>query len=105
MAFFFRKSRKSRELLKRQRSDEMKRHLTFWDKATKMKPSTTKNTAQPCPFCNEEMFRKTNKILVEENDLLWIENKYPTLPETYQTVLIETKTCDGNLSNYPTDKL
>lgn len=46
-----------------------------------------------CPFCDYEKLKTTNQILVHKEDSLWIENKFPVLSDTYQTVIVETENC------------
>ncbi|KRL01111.1 hypothetical protein FC81_GL001250 [Liquorilactobacillus capillatus DSM 19910] len=59
------------------------------------------NTNNACPFCQRETLAG---ILAEEEDRIWLENKYRTLDETYQTVIIEAAEHDGDISTYPRSK-
>jgi len=52
-----------------------------------------------CPFCNRE---ELSDILDEEASILLVKNKFPTLANTFQTVLIETNDCFANISTYDT---
>ena len=83
----------------------MKRHLTFSLKQAKNKPNTIKNKTIPCPFCDFDTLKTTNHVLVEKEKMYLIENKFPTLENSYQTVFIETDSCKENLSNYPKETL
>ena len=50
-----------------------------------------------CPFCDRSSL--TN-IIDEDGDILLVENKFPVLHDTYQTVLIETGDCHADISTY-----
>lgn len=52
-----------------------------------------------CPFCHRE---ELSDILDEEDSIILIKNKFPTLQNTFQTVLIETDDCTANISTYTT---
>jgi len=66
------------------------------------KPESIVNKNTRCPFCDRENLQD---ILAEKGPILLIKNKYPVLQDTFQTVLIETESCQGDLSNYPKDHL
>jgi ATP adenylyltransferase/5',5'''-P-1,P-4-tetraphosphate phosphorylase II len=77
-------------------------HLTFDPNISKKKPKTILNPQTRCPFCN----RSNLEIIIDEDGpILLVENKFRTLKNTYQTVLIETDECDIELSQYPKDHL
>ncbi|MEN8906851.1 MAG: DUF4931 domain-containing protein [Clostridiales bacterium] len=50
-----------------------------------------------CPFCNR---KKLEEILDEEDSIVLVKNKFSTLANTFQTVLIETNECLENISTY-----
>ena len=50
-----------------------------------------------CPFCN---LASLEKIIDQTNDFLWLDNKYPTIKDTYQTLVIESQEHLGDISNY-----
>lgn len=50
-----------------------------------------------CPFCHRE---KLSEILDEDDSILLVKNKFPTLANTFQAVLIETNDCAANMSTY-----
>lgn len=72
------------------------RHLYFLSEIGKQK-NTYQNSEYRCPFCNRE---ELSDILDEEDSILLIKNKFPTLANTFQTVLIETNDCFANISTY-----
>lgn len=51
-----------------------------------------------CPFCHKELLAKT---IDSRGSILLVENKFPTLENSYQTVLIETDSCDQDITSYP----
>lgn len=51
----------------------------------------------PCPFCDR---RQWSHILKEEGDMVWLENKFPVMPQTNPTVLIETAVCEADITTY-----
>ena len=53
-----------------------------------------KNT---CPFCDTE---NLTDIYAKEDDMIWLKNKFPTLRDTWQTVLIESNIHEGDISTY-----
>ena len=50
-----------------------------------------------CPFCNKE---ELSEIIDQKGDILLVKNKYQTLDNAYQTVLIETADCNADLTTY-----
>ncbi|MCH3904957.1 MAG: DUF4931 domain-containing protein [Lactobacillus sp.] len=55
------------------------------------------NTPQPCPFCDVPHL---TGIYRREKDMIWLHNKYPTLRDTEQTILIESSDHQGDISTY-----
>lgn len=55
-----------------------------------------------CPFCDRSNLQE---ILAEDGPILLVKNKYPTLADSYQTVLIETDDCEADFSSYPKEHL
>lgn len=53
-----------------------------------------------CPFCN---LASLEKIIDQTDDFLWLDNKYPTIKDTYQTLVIESQDHLGDVSNYSYD--
>ncbi|SFC25278.1 DUF4931 domain-containing protein [Streptococcus equinus] len=70
--------------------------LIFNPKIAKEKPDDSSD----CPFC--QVHQLTN-ILDENGGMIWLENKYRTLEETYQTIIIESDDHWGDISNYTYD--
>lgn len=50
-----------------------------------------------CPFC--DVAHLTN-IYEKDGDKIWLKNKYPTLQDTDQTILIESSDHQGDISTY-----
>lgn len=55
------------------------------------------NTQNPCPFCNPQTL---TDIYETDGDKIWLHNKYPTLKDTMQTILIESSDHQGDISTY-----
>lgn len=77
-------------------------YLGFNISIGKQKPESIINTTTKCPFCDREHL---TDILAEDGDLLLIKNKYTVLEDAFQTVLIETKDCNSELSEYTPNQL
>ncbi|MGN0143762.1 MAG: DUF4931 domain-containing protein [Clostridium sp.] len=73
-------------------------YLIFLNNISMKKPNefTNMNTNE-CPFCNRSSLKG---IIDEKGPFILLKNKYPTLKDTCQLVLIETYTCNGNISEY-----
>lgn len=50
-----------------------------------------------CPFCDTE---NLVDVYCQEGEMIWLKNKFPTLRDTLQTVLIESHDHYGDISNY-----
>jgi ATP adenylyltransferase/5',5'''-P-1,P-4-tetraphosphate phosphorylase II len=74
-----------------------KTHLHFNTAIGAQKPENIRNKQNPCPFCDRASL---TDILAEEGSMLLIKNKYPVLANSFQTVLVETDDCNGELSTY-----
>ncbi|WP_163103140.1 DUF4931 domain-containing protein [Peribacillus alkalitolerans] len=80
----------------------MEKQLFFEPSVGRQKPSTIHNKETSCPFCDENQL----EIIIDRNGpIILVENKYQTLRDTYQTVLIEGGGCDSELSVYPKEHL
>ena len=71
-------------------------HLCFLSNVGEEK-NNYKNIESCCPFCNR---KKLTGIIDEEGSILLLKNKFSTLDNTFQTVLIETDDCNANISTY-----
>lgn len=67
-----------------------------------LKPKNIIDPKIKCPFCDRG---NLEKILDQDGDILLVKNKYPVLENTFQTVLIETKDCNSELSLYAKEHL
>ncbi|MFA6849181.1 MAG: DUF4931 domain-containing protein [Selenomonadaceae bacterium] len=61
------------------------------------KPENIINQTADCPFCHREQL--TN-IIDTDGELLLLQNKYNVLKDAYQTVLIESTSCDKDIPDY-----
>lgn len=80
----------------------LRSHLCFNSDIGSLKPENIIHTEVKCPFCDRS---KLEGILERRDDILWIKNKYPVLQDAYQTVIIETKDCYSELSQYSKEHL
>ncbi|WP_268871941.1 DUF4931 domain-containing protein [Liquorilactobacillus uvarum] len=71
--------------------------LVFHPQIASKKPENMVHTNNDCPFCQRELL---TDIIEEEQDRIWLVNKYRTLEETYQTVVIETAEHNGDITTY-----
>lgn len=74
------------------------RNLIFNPDIAKHKPSNK----DECPFCKKD---NLGAILDFKDDILWLENKYPTIENSYQTLIIESDEHLGDVSNYDEEHL
>ena len=72
------------------------RHLTFVVKTIKEKIKYRDNSST-CPFCNRD---ELTNIIAQDGPIILLENKFPSLADTYQLVLIETERCGEDISTY-----
>lgn len=77
-------------------------HLTFNTHLGRQKPETIRNVEAACPFCRIETL---TDLIDRDDSIILLLNKYQTLENTLQTVLIETDECDSELSLYPREHL
>lgn len=74
------------------------KYLIFLNDISKDKPNEFANlNMKECPFCNREELKD---VIDEKGAFILLKNKYPTLKDTCQLVIIETYTCKGNMSEY-----
>ena len=76
--------------------------LFFSSAVIGQKPNTIRNKTTDCPFCRTEELKD---ILAREGNIIWLMNKYPTLKDTYQTVIIETDECTSDMRQYSTSHM
>ncbi|MCX7569118.1 DUF4931 domain-containing protein [Tumebacillus sp. DT12] len=77
-------------------------HLHFDSHLSKQKPNSIIQRDTSCPFCDREQL---DEILAEQGPILLVKNKFPTLKDTLQTVLIETDTCESEFATYEREHL
>lgn len=61
------------------------------------KPENIRNVNGWCPFCHPTQL--TN-VFRREGDLIWLMNKYRTIEDTVQTIIVESADHVGDPSNY-----
>ena len=73
--------------------------LVFQMSIAKGKPQSYRKDKKKnvCPFCDVE---NLTDIYAKEDDMIWLKNKFPTLRDTWQTVLIESSDHNGDISTY-----
>lgn len=73
--------------------------LVFQLSVAKNKPQSYRKDKKKnvCPFCD---VASLTDIYKKEDDIIWLHNKYPTLRDTVQTVLIESSDHNGDISTY-----
>lgn len=71
--------------------------LIFDTKIAKDKPENLRHPHNACPFCDPDQL---TDVLDQEDDRIWLLNKFPTLQSTWQTIIIESAAHDGDLSTY-----
>ena len=71
--------------------------LVFLNRVARGKPENIRHQDGYCPFCDRASL---TDVLRQDGECLWLVNKYRTLEDTMQTVLIESERHDGDPSNY-----
>ena len=61
------------------------------------KPNNFVNKDTECPFCDR---KSLENIIDTEGPFIILKNKYPTIKDTCQLVIIESYECDTNMSKY-----
>lgn len=77
---------------------EKEKYLVFLNDISKDKPNEfQKVNIKECPFCNRD---ELTDIIDEKGPFMLLKNKYPTIKDTYQLVVIETYNCDNDMGKY-----
>ena len=71
--------------------------LVFLPLAANGKPQHHGSEKIGCPFCD---YAEEENILKREKEMLWILNKYQTLQDTFQTIIIESNDHNKDISTY-----
>ncbi|MEO1771839.1 DUF4931 domain-containing protein [Candidatus Enterococcus ferrettii] len=71
--------------------------LIFSHVAAQGKPQHMSAEKNGCPFCD---YKDKENIVTETDDFMWVLNKYATLENTLQTIIIETRDHDADMTNY-----
>ncbi len=77
------------------------RYLRFISGIGKEKFSQQGNSGK-CPFCRPE---ENSEIIDRDGPIVLVKNKYATLADSFQTVLIETDDCKADIRSYNTEYL
>ena len=80
----------------------MHNHLIFDSSIGSQKPNSLIHSNTSCPFCERDAL---TDIFDTDDSIIWLKNKYPTLENTFQTVIIETDECQSELSEYSKEHL
>ncbi|KAF0426832.1 DUF4931 domain-containing protein [Pediococcus acidilactici] len=71
--------------------------LIFNPRIAKNKPNDVNKSNEKCPFCNVD---NLENILCSNGSKIWLMNKYRTLENATQTLIIESAKHRGDFSNY-----
>lgn len=73
--------------------------IVFQMEHTKGKPQSYRKSKHKkiCPFCDID---NLTDIYEQDGEIIWLKNKFPTLRDTLQTVLIESSNHHGDISTY-----
>jgi len=77
-------------------------HLQFLFNIGEKKPNSLDDSSTLCPFCDAS---KLTDILDRDGSIILLKNKYPTLDNTFQTVIIESDDCNADISTYSQDHM
>ncbi|HGZ4935187.1 DUF4931 domain-containing protein [Enterococcus faecalis] len=69
-------------------------HLLVFDSNVYNKKT---NSSKECPFCDTNSL---SNILATKDRMIWLENKFQTLEDVYQTIVIESSKHEGDFDNY-----
>ncbi|VDG19454.1 DUF4931 domain-containing protein [Lactiplantibacillus mudanjiangensis] len=75
--------------------------LIFDTNIAKDKPENIRQPHNACPFCDPASL---TDILDQDDDRIWLMNKFPTLQATWQTIIIETADHLGDIATYSRDQ-
>ena len=75
--------------------------LVFINRVARHKPENIRHTDGYCPFCHPETLEN---ILRQDGERIWLVNKYRTLADTMQTIVVESGDHEGDFSNYSAEE-
>lgn len=79
-------------------------YITHNAKTGSEKPNFYKDKENRCPFCERHNVLPES-VLDEDGPIFLIKNRYPVIPETDPTVLIENDTCKDQFHTYKKEHL
>ncbi|WP_140165549.1 DUF4931 domain-containing protein, partial [Bacillus sp. S1-R4H1-FB] len=71
--------------------------LYFINNIGNQKTECIRNSSAACPFCDREHL---TDISAQQCPIIWLKNKFPTLKDTFQPVLVETDNCEEHIATY-----
>lgn len=77
--------------------DPLKHILEYNLDLGKNKPDTVHRDESYCPFCDVANLKN---VIETRGHMIWLENAFPVLKDSWQTLIIETDDCDGDFSTY-----
>ena len=75
--------------------------LFFDTKRAQGKPDDNRRPGGCCPFCDTAAL---GNIIRRDGDRIWLVNKFRTLRDTMQTIIIESSDHHGDISTYPREQ-
>lgn len=80
-------------------------YINFKMNIAKDKPNIIQNQNISCPFCDKETLKSDQLLLKEERGKMLVKNKFSTIENSFQTIVVESEQCDEHLATYPKEKL
>lgn len=75
----------------------------YFDRGTNLKkPDTIRNKKTSCPFCDVD---NLENIIKQQDDMIWLKNKFSTIKDSDMTVIIETDKCESDMHEYSIESL
>ena len=75
--------------------------LVFDTRRAQGKPDDNRRPTGYCPFCDTDALEN---IIRRDGDRIWLVNKFRTLRDTMQTIIIESADHHGDISTYPREQ-
>lgn len=75
--------------------------LRFSNSIGRMKPNTIHNKDTECPFCQVDQLTDIYEVM---DSTIWLKNKFQTIENTLQTIIIESDDCQADISTYSRNK-
>ena len=75
--------------------------LVFDTHQAQGKPDDNRRPTGYCPFCDTASL---TDVIRRDGDRIWLVNKFRTLRDTMQTIIIESSDHHGDISTYPREQ-